>query len=94
MSKFANVPVEDDTVIILSEACNLEDLEVLYQAWIWEGIKAESLIFLEDDLHGMENDSLEKLARQSPIIKPDSSVTFTRNSHGYAFVNFNFQELE
>lgn len=88
--KFNDVPIETDTTIILQLETQIEGLDVLYQKWIWEKIDAESLIFAEVDLNGMDNQSLKQLVRTSPLVKEDSQMTVTRDESGFAFVNFNF----
>ncbi len=42
--------MEDDTKILLSKPTQFGEYDVLYQKWFWDGITAESLIFLTDDL--------------------------------------------
>lgn len=37
------------------------------------------------------NDLLEKLARESPLVNPNSQMTIKRDESGYSFVNFNFE---
>lgn len=50
MSKFENVPVEEDTKIIFEQEATLGEYEVLYQKWFWDGISAESIIFANEDV--------------------------------------------
>ena len=92
MSKFANVPVEEDAVILFSLECQLGDRDVLYQKWHlpWDNITAESFIFDSDDVAKLSNAGLEKEARSSPMIKGDSTITIKRSDSGLTFVNFNF----
>jgi len=47
MSKFQNVPVEEDTKILFQAEGTLGEYRVLYQIWVWDGIFAESIIFAE-----------------------------------------------
>ena len=91
MSKFEHVPVEEDTVVTFQTEAKMGDLDVLYQKWSWSGIAAESLIFVEDDLGKMDDESFEALVRSSPLVKEESQVTLTRNREGFAFANFNFE---
>ncbi len=48
--KFGNVPVEGDTRIIFRQEASLGKYEVLHEKWSWEGIFAESFIFLNKDV--------------------------------------------
>jgi len=89
MSKFINVPVEDDTTLLVSLESTLGERDVLYQQWYWDGIKAESLIFVGDDVGSLSDEELETEVRSSPLVKA-GSLTISRSKSGYTFVNFNF----
>ena len=41
-NKFAAVPIEKDTNVLFELNATLDDYDVLYQMWSWDGIKAES----------------------------------------------------
>jgi|GEM_PF-521729 len=90
MSRFANVTVEDDTVILFSRECQLHDRDVLYQKWFWGGIMAESLIFVSDDVVTHSDEELEQEVCASPMVRSDTSMTVKRDDRGFVFVNFNF----
>ena len=90
MSLFSNVPVEDDTTILSQRNIKIDNLDALYQKWFWEGVKAESLIFIASDVDALNDSALESLAKQSKLPTNDSSFTFKRNSNGFTFINFNF----
>ncbi len=94
MNKFDNLTDENDTVILLSLDSTLEEFDVKYEAWLWDHTKAESFIFMESDLNSMNDEQLESLARHSPLIDPKSKIIIRRNVDGYAFVNFNFKEID
>ena len=89
MSKFSNVPVEDDTKILVSLENKLGERDVLYQKWFWDGITAESLIFASDDVVSLTDNELKAEVQTSPLVKSDS-ITISRSDGGYTFVNFNF----
>jgi len=89
MEKFLNVPVEDDTVILVSLGSKLGERDVLYQKWVWDGITGESLIFVSDDVASLSDGQLEADVRTSPLVG-SGSVTISRSDSGYTFVNFNF----
>ena len=91
--KFENVPVEEDTTVLLQFETRMSDYDALYQKWIWSGITAESLIFAESDLSPMDDSELEKLARTAPLVKP-GEITITRNRNGFAFINFSFEAID
>ena len=90
MSKFSNVPVEDDTKILVSLENKLGERDVLYQKWFWDGITAESFIFVSDDVVTLSDADLEEEVRTSPMVKTGTSITVNRADCGFVFVNFNF----
>ncbi len=92
-SKFDAVPVESDTAILASFSAKIDDYDVLYQKWLCDGVVGESFVFAAADVATMSDDELEALARSSPMIQPQSSVTVTRGG-AYAFVNFNFASAD
>ena len=90
-NKFTAVPIEQDTNILFQLNATLEDYDVLYQVWIWDGVTAESFIFLSSDISDLTDDEVKTLAKSSPMIKADSDLTMVRHEDGYTFVNFNFK---
>ena len=91
MSKFKNVPVEEDTKIIYQQEASLGEYEVLYQKWYWDGISAESIIFANEDVDGLEDKEIEAEVKTSPLLKKNTSITLKRSQSGFTFVNFNFE---
>ena len=89
-SKFNDVPVEADTIILYSQGATLGPYEILYQKWFWDGITAESIIFADDDVSGLDDSEIEAEVRESPLVQADSKITIARSA-GYTFVNFNFE---
>ena len=87
--KFKNIPVEEDTHIILSSPMKWGDLDVVYQIWSGEGIKAESIIFLNDDVKDIDDETLKADVNDSPIVKDKGKLTMSRGEE-FTFVNFNF----
>lgn len=90
MSKFDNVPIEEDTAILFSTEATLDDFDVLYQKWYWDGIEAESIIFVADDINNMNDNALKSFVSESPLVE-DPSMTIARDRKGFTFVNFNFK---
>ena len=90
-NKFTAVPIEQDTNILFQLNATLEDFDVLYQVWSWDGVTAESFIFLSSDISDLTDDEVKTLAKSSPMIKADSEFTMVRHEDGYTFVNFNFK---
>lgn len=92
--KFKNVPNDPDTNVILQKVANIDEYEVLYQAWVWEGIKAESVIFVSDDIKQLSDAQLEEMMRELPLLEEQTKITIKRSDSGYTFVNFNFKTLD
>jgi len=90
MNKFKNVPVDSDTKILSQKEVKLGEYEALYQKWFWDGITAESLIFLKEDVSHIDDEAMKEEVLNSPLANAESSVTLTRTESGYVFVNFNF----
>ncbi len=87
--KFKNLTVEKDTKIMMSSPMKWGELDIVYQKWSWEGITAESIIFLSEDVKEMDDEALEDDVRDGPLVSEDSKVTISRGDE-YTFVNFNF----
>ena len=85
------MPIENGTKILFELNAKLDDYDVLYQMWVWDGITAESFIFLSTDIATLTDDEVKALSKSSPMIKEDSELTMSRNAEGYTFVNFNFK---
>ena len=90
MRNFDDVPNDDDTTMKLSVTANLEPYEVLYQAWSWDGIDGESIIFHSDDIAALSDDALCALVSESPLVDRTISMTVKRTEK-FTFVNFNFR---
>ena len=88
-NKFENIPVEEDTKILFSSPMKWGELDIVYEKWYWEGINAESIIFLTEDVSALDDAALEADVRNGPLIRDDSQITIKRLDK-YTFVNFNF----
>ena len=89
-NKFDGVSVEEDTRVFFRQEANLRDYDVLYEKWNWEGIKAESIIFANDDISDLTDEEIEREVRTSSLVKDGSQITLKRSKE-YTFVNFNFE---
>ena len=88
-NKFKNIPMDKDTKILFSSPMKWGDLDIVYQKWNWEGIMAESIIFLNEDVKEMNDEALEAGVRDGPLVRKDSQITI-RRLENFTFVNFNF----
>jgi len=89
-NKFKNVPVEEDTRILSQKVVQLNGIDALYQSWAWDGIRASSLIFSEEDVSTMENDAILDMVKASSFPSESTAYTFKRMECGFVFVNFDF----
>jgi len=87
--KFNNIPVEEDTKILMSSHMKWGDLDIVYQKWSWERITAESIIFFSDDVKDLNDEALKANVRDGQIARKDSQMTIKRGEK-FTFVNFNF----
>jgi hypothetical protein len=92
-SKFANVPLEEDTTIVNQLEAILGIYPVLYQKWVWDGIAAESFIFANEDIASLSDEDLAKEVKESPMFDQYSQITVKRTDDGFTIVNFNFNVL-
>ena len=90
-NKFTTVPIENGTNILFELNATLEDYDILYQMWNWDGVTAESFIFLSSDIVNLTDEEVKTLAKSSPMIKADSDLTMNRHEESYTFINFNFK---
>jgi hypothetical protein len=90
-TEFSQVPVESDTTIFHQEIFTVEDYDARWEQWGWNGIKAETLVFIETQLAGMSDNALKGMVQADPRFTTSGPITLTRDNNGYAFVNFNFQ---
>lgn len=87
--RFAHVPMEDDTTVLSQEKIRFGDLEALHQKWSWDGVTAESLIFLSADLAGLETSAVIDRVRTFASLEEETEVTVKCTDCGHTFVNFN-----
>lgn len=86
--KFDNIPTESDTKVLLRDEHTFGDLDCIYEFWVWDGIKAESLIFVDSEVPNKDK-LLKEIKSTKDLVSEDSEVT-TKVSKGFFFVNFNF----
>ena len=87
--KFKDLSTDEGTKIIFRSPMKWGELDIVYEKWRWEGIDAESIIFLSEDVSALDDTALEADVRDGPLVNSDSQVTIKRLDK-YTFVNFNF----
>ena len=88
--KFRDVPKDEDTKVLSRAETKLGAYDALHEKWIYESVKAESLILVEAEVEGLSNEEFERELRASGLMRTDSQVTISRGKAGYIFLNFNF----
>ena len=92
--KFSDVPLDEDTKVLFELESTLDKYDVLYQVWFWDGITAESIIFLSEDVSELNDEELKELVKSSPLVEKESKLTTNDRSGKYSFVSFNFKQDE
>ena len=83
-----NAPVEADTRLLKSKVTLLNDLPCKYEYWTWDGVYAETIVFLKQHVQDMEDEEIVNLC--APLLEESAKTTLKRRA-GYVFVNFNFR---
>jgi hypothetical protein len=88
LMKFDNVRTHNDTDILLNLECKFGEYDALYQEWIWDGIKANSLIFNNRDITDLE--LLIEEVRNSALVNDFREKITSSINKKYTYINFNF----
>jgi len=88
--KFKDLTVDTDTQILASVETKIEDYDVVYQKWHWDGIYAESIIFFNEDIEDLDEEQVRsQVSEKTTLLKENSQMTYKKGEI-YTFVNFNF----
>ncbi len=79
--KFKKISVEEDTKILSRKEVRVGEYDAIDEEWVWEGIRAESLIFFNEDINGLDEEEVLKLVGKE-------GATYKKAGE-YTFVNFN-----
>lgn len=90
-SKFANVPAGKETKILFQQEGTLGNYDVLFEIWSWDGIMANSFVFLNEDIAGLADEDLKALVKNYPLWEGKNDLKVTRASSGFTFVTFNVE---
>lgn len=89
--KFDGLTVDKDITVFFHLEDRWEGYDVVWEKWHLDGIDAESLIFLSDDIKDVSDTDLEEKLRNSALFKSDFGVTINRHED-YTYLNFNFED--
>ncbi len=94
---FENIPLDDDTQILLSSQMKFGELDCVFQIWTYDAIQGNSLIFYADDLQDKSDEELKTMIlTESEIVSNKSQkLTISKNNdeHPFVFVNFDFKTI-
>lgn len=94
INKFEHLPIDTETQILLSSEMKFGEIDCTFQAWVWDSIQGNSLIFRASDLGNRTDDDLKNwITSESEIVQSKSSMKISRNAQNqdYIVVNFDFQ---
>lgn len=94
---FDQIPVDSETTILLSTEVTFGETISMFQAWVWDGIQGNSLIFHAGDVENFNDEELKFwINSQSEIVQSKSSMNVSRNpyKHDYVVVNFDFKAMD
>lgn len=93
--KFKNIPLDPDTHLISTFETKFSEHDCVYQIWVYDSIRASSLIFYKNDIKDLSYEELENLLRTSSLMSNNTSeITISSISDDYTFINFNFEYLD
>lgn len=88
MERFANIPVQPGRRIIDRYEISIEGIPALIQQWSSDRMLAESVIFRNDDVAGLDDMQIHALVKAN-IVTSDNHKTLTRTDSGHIIVNIN-----
>lgn len=91
VNRFTDVPTDLDTTITEQQEITIQGIDALHQHWNWDGIRAESLIFMSEDIAHLSPEALKDLLLKEGLMHLDQSMTTSTTCNGYTFINFNFR---
>ena len=88
--KFKNIKTDEDTRIIFRKEIKINGLEAVHEKWNWDGIIAESLIFVSVEVKEINEEMFQLILGANHYFSESSQITLKRLDE-FTFVNFNFQ---
>lgn len=88
---FTNVPRDMDTTILSQRQIKVGGIDALHQQWRWDGIRAESLIFVSSHITHLSPEAMKELLLTEGLVVNDLNITMSSTDDGYTFINFNFR---
>jgi hypothetical protein len=88
--KFKAIPVEEDTRILQKQLMTVNGIDARFERWSWEGVVAESLIFVTEEITDQSDEQLWQSIIKQLSVSAAMHHTISRKE-SYTFVNFNFE---
>ncbi len=83
------IPNDPKTTVLFEQQGVFDDIPACYQAWQHDGIRGESIVFLNKDLKNRRDTDLIEKVKASKLVRSNSQITFSRNPPDFLFINFN-----
>ncbi|MFT5720984.1 MAG: hypothetical protein ACI9W6_001293, partial [Motiliproteus sp.] len=71
-----------------SEELTIEDVDILYETWLWRGKRGETVVFNSADVDGLTDESILGLVSRVSRVKDDAKVSFKGSFAEYRLVIF------
>ncbi|MBU0960260.1 MAG: hypothetical protein KKH60_01950 [Proteobacteria bacterium] len=89
-TRYAVPPIDPAMRIRQAKEMMVGPYGVLHQAWEWEGVGGENLVFMTDDVAHLTDEELRGIVRSSSFCRKRSELTVLRDTRGCIVVSFNF----
>ena len=90
---FKDLTVDKGTKILSRKLAQVGGYTAMHEYWMWDGIKAESLIFCSDDVSQLSDDDLKSICVAGNfILDKDNPYDFTvsrSTTSNFTFASFN-----
>lgn len=91
--KFDTIQVDGETTIRAVHESLFETFHVRHEQWYWDGVVADAIVFVTEDVSGFSKDDLIALVKKLPTVNKDTRFTVGEDTKtGHTFVNFNFRD--
>ena len=89
-NKFIDIPLDEGTKVLSTKEVKVGTIDAVFQNWKWEGVKADSIVFCDDDVATYSDEELIELVKKSVFYAGSGELTIKRNTHDFTFINLNF----
>lgn len=90
--RFMAMPRDPETRIISERCYMVYGLEFVRQVWEWDHVRAESLIFITQDITNLCEQRLRTLLDSIGLLPLDTPITYAQSRSGYTFISHSFKD--